>query len=448
MGQEGAPTTSEAGHSDFFSEQNSLAEGLAYNILKQREGQSGTDGKSRAELFALKLERERSSMLSAEDIKQACDIVQEEATLADENGVEYIDYEGLTRVQDRCHDLWGSELDRCFRASTFLKLRGLGGSVPAGSLTEYIKRYVDMRKLHLDLSTYDREGCGIVALKGLEEYLGHCQLFERQGMDKKRIQQANQVAVQKFAFHHVLRNEQMRVVDLLTSTVMEELQEVRRAMESATDRRRVADSGSWFSRQVIETVLDSFFDLSGPTGGDRVTLQMLLEFEGTKFSELFVRRLFEEHVSSSRAGEEGVSSSGDKGRTEGTMGLMDFTRFVVAWRDRSSKAAVRYFFSIFDAQNHGYLDYVDVRTFFKEIHELWKGSGQDSQDEPGMCENVVNEIFAMVNPASPGRITKDDLFKCGKAVTVIGILSDMWEFYRHEHGEGEAGLEGEGFVEL
>eukprot|EP00803_Ostreobium_quekettii_P000045 evm.model.scf_1305.4 EVM.evm.TU.scf_1305.4 scf_1305:14783-16497(-) len=293
---------------------------------------------------------------------------------------------------------------------------------------------------HLELSTYDRSARGIVTLKDLEDYLGYCKLFERQGMDKHRIQQARQVAVQKFAFHHAVRNGQTRVVELLTSTVMEELQEVRRAMESVTDRRRVADSGSWFSRQVIETVLDSFSDLSEPTGCERVTLQMLLEFEGTKFSELFVKRLFEEHVCGSGAG--------DAGGAGGEMGLMDFTRFVVAWRDRSSKAAVRYFFPIFDVHKRGYLDYVDVRMFFKEIHALWKECGQDSQDEPDMCENVVNEVFAMVNPSIPGRMYKEDLSRCGKAITVIGILSDMWEFYRHEHGEAETGLEGEGFLEL
>ena len=191
--------------------------------------------------------------------------------------------------------------------------------------------------------------------------------------------------------------------------------------------------------QVIETVLDAFSELD-PRGCQRVTIDMLLTFEGAKFTELFAKRLFEEHARGSRVL--------DNGNSAGEMSLIDFSKFVVAWRDRSSIAAVRYFFPIFDVHKRGYLDYVDVRMFFKEIHNLWSVSGQEGCDDPNMCENVVTEIFAMANPTVPGRISKDDLSRCGKAMTVIGILSDMWEFWRHEHGDGEEEMEGEGFLEL
>ena len=86
-------------------------------------------------------------MLSSADLDQLCDIVREEASFADEHGIEYIDFEGMLRVQVRCRDLWGSELDRCFRPTAFLKLRGLGGTVEVDMLIEYIRRYVEMRKL-------------------------------------------------------------------------------------------------------------------------------------------------------------------------------------------------------------------------------------------------------------------------------------------------------------
>ena len=102
----------------------------------------------------------------------------------------------------------------------------------------------------MELSAYDRNARGILTLNELEEYMEQCKLFEGQGMEGNRVQLARQVAVQKFAFHHAIRNGQTRVVDLLTSTVMDELQDVRRAMESVDDADRVVDSGSWFSRQV------------------------------------------------------------------------------------------------------------------------------------------------------------------------------------------------------
>lgn len=92
-------------------------------------------------------QKEQSSMLSSADVDLVCDILREEASFADENGVEYIDFEGMTHAQDRCRDLWGSELDRCFRPTTFLKLRGLGGAVEVDVLVEYTRRYVEMRRL-------------------------------------------------------------------------------------------------------------------------------------------------------------------------------------------------------------------------------------------------------------------------------------------------------------
>ena len=107
----------------------------------------------------------------------------------------------------------------------------------------------------MELSAYDRSARGILTLNELEEYMRQCKLFEGQGMDSSRVQMARQVAVQKFAFHHAIRNGQTRVVDLLTSAVMEEFQDVRRAMESVADADRVVDSGSWFSRQVRDAIV-------------------------------------------------------------------------------------------------------------------------------------------------------------------------------------------------
>ena len=86
-------------------------------------------------------------MLMPADVDILGDIVREEASFADEHGIEYIDFEGLLRVQVRCQALWGSELDRCFRPTAFLKMRGLGGTVEVDILTEYLRRYVEMRKL-------------------------------------------------------------------------------------------------------------------------------------------------------------------------------------------------------------------------------------------------------------------------------------------------------------
>ncbi len=66
--------------------------------------------------------------------------------------------------------------------------------------------------------------------------------------------------------------------------------------------------------------------------------QEFSQISGSTMSNLFLKRIFEEHTSSKR----GVAR--DK------MDLVAFTDFVLAWDHRSSPAAIKYFFPIFDLQ--------------------------------------------------------------------------------------------------
>lgn len=93
------------------------------------------------------MQKEASSILGESDIRMVTDWLREEASLTDENGEDYMDFEGMRRVRDRCQLMWGSELDRCFLASTFLKLQVFGGAVPVDVAGDYICRFVEMKKL-------------------------------------------------------------------------------------------------------------------------------------------------------------------------------------------------------------------------------------------------------------------------------------------------------------
>lgn len=49
---------------------------------------------------------------------------------------------------------------------------------------------------------------------------------------------------------------------------------------------------------------------------------------------------------------------------------------------------------------------VEIYTFLKEIYDMWVGSGQYQE----LCiEDVKDEIFDMVQPADPLKITAKDL---------------------------------------
>ena len=50
-------------------------------------------------------------------------------------------------------------------------------------------------------------------------------------------------------------------------------------------------------------------------------------------------------------------------------------------------------------------------------------------------EDVKDEIFDMVRPADPLRITLEDLIKSGNGETVVSILIDLNGFWTYENRE-------------
>ena len=99
------------------------------------------------------------------------------------------------------------------------------------------------------------------------------------------------------------------------------------------------------------------FRVLDPNRRGYVLQEDLINFEDMKFSALFIRMIFETYIPPSDT-------------EELRMDLVQFADFVLAWRDRSSAAAVTYFFNIFDMNNKGYLSRVDIHMFFKEVQSV------------------------------------------------------------------------------
>ena len=55
--------------------------------------------------------------------------------------------------------------------------------------------------------------------------------------------------------------------------------------------------------------------------------------------------------------------------------------------------------------------------------------------DPVRFEDVKDEIFDMVRPTDPLRITLDDLVNCGNGDTVASILIDLNGFWTYENRE-------------
>ncbi|KAJ9589488.1 hypothetical protein L9F63_017305 [Diploptera punctata] len=101
--------------------------------------------------------------------------------------------------------------------------------------------------------------------------------------------------------------------------------------------------------------------------------------------------------------------------------IKTYLDFVLAMENRHEPQSLQYLFRILDINNKGYLDTFCLNYFFRAIQEQMTMHGQ----EPVPFEDVKDEIFDMVRPADPYRITLKDLLNCGQGDTMISILIDL-----------------------
>ncbi|CAB4069227.1 PPP2R3 [Lepeophtheirus salmonis] len=92
------------------------------------------------------------------------------------------------------------------------------------------------------------------------------------------------------------------------------------------------------------------------------------------------------------------------------MDYKTYIDFVLAFENRKSPQSLRYFFHI-----------------LKEMDKL--------KQEPVRFEDVMDEIFDMISPKDPNRITLQDLVNSKQGNTIISILIDLNGFWCHESRE-------------
>jgi len=104
--------------------------------------------------------------------------------------------------------------------------------------------------------------------------------------------------------------------------------------------------------------------------------------------------------------------------------------------------SVRYFFSIFDLDQKGYIIEHDLAYFLKDVLE---GLDETLELEPGEEEfgsgkvfaaDVMNQIFDLIRPKHPRVITLDDLISSGAAHIFTSILLSRDLFDNWEHNDG------------
>ncbi|KAF6169414.1 hypothetical protein GIB67_010639 [Kingdonia uniflora] len=138
-------------------------------------------------------------------------------------------------------------------------------------------------------------------------------------------------------------------------------------------------------------------------------------------SSLSICTAFDEHVRRSKSG--GIKSR--------EMDFESFLDFVLALENKDTPEGLTYLFRCLDLNGRGYLTTADIHTLFRDVHQKWiEGGNYD------LCiEDVRDEIWDMVKPTDPLRITLADLLACKQGGTVASMLIDVRGFWAHDNRE-------------
>ncbi|RLU27401.1 hypothetical protein DMN91_001205 [Ooceraea biroi] len=219
-------------------------------------------------------------------------------------------------------------------------------------------------------------------------------------------------AVRKFLFFlDPLRTGRVRIQDILACSFLDDLLELR-----DEDLPKDLQEANWFSAPSALKVYGQYLNLDRDHNG-MLNKEELAGYGTGTLTGVFLERVFQECLT-----------------YEGEMDYKTYLDFVLALENRHEPQSLHYLFRILDINNRGYLDTFCLNYFFRAIQEQMTMHGQ----EPVSFEDVKDEIFDMVKPADPCKITLQDLLSCGQGDTMVSILIEFHGFWAYENREAMA----------
>ena len=162
------------------------------------------------------------------------------------------------------------------------------------------------------------------------------------------------------------------------------------------------------------------------------------------FTQAFASRVFEVMANRQQRASGRRKPVAAQGPGSATMALEEFADFWLAWEDKRSRPALQYFMRIFDIEGNGhYLSRASLKHFLLDIRqgyrELTVTSIEDlssfEDHEPFNVDDVIDEVFDMLNSENQKHITLKDLEVSRVSQTAISILSDAHGFIAYDQRE-------------
>ncbi|CAH2231728.1 jg14310 [Pararge aegeria aegeria] len=371
--------------------------------------------KLREETRAQFLQKKSKELLDNSELKHLWSLLEKSngsysMANSDELTIDYLQFKKLK-------DESGPKYRPYFTAEVFGRLQAAEGGigrVRGVSLFNYVMRRVWLQQTTIGLSLYDVTGQGYLTEHDLGSYIAELvpSLAALDGLDSSFTPFYVCTAARKFLFFlDPLRARRVRIRDVLSCSFLDDLLELREE-----DLPMDLQEQNWFSAASALRVYGQYLNLDRDQNG-MLSINDLAGYGSGTLTRAFLQRVIQQCMT-----------------YDGEMDYKSYLDLVLALENRREPAALAYLFRVLDINSQGYLDAFTLNYFFKAIQEQMVAHGA----EPVNFDDVKDEIFDMIRPEHPSRITLQDLIRSGHGHTAVSILLELHGFWAYENREALA----------
>ncbi|KAG7237220.1 hypothetical protein INR49_032553 [Caranx melampygus] len=327
-----------------------------------------------------------------------------------------ISYEAYLQVGEKA----GPKCKKFFTARVYAKLlhNDPFGRISIMQFFNYVMRKVWLHQTRIGLSLYDVAGQGYLRESDLENYILELipTLPQLDGLEKSfylstsalLFASSSSSSTPSGPMDTTFPEGKIKIQDILACSFLDDLLELR-----DEELSKESQESNWFSAPSALRVYGQYLNLDKDHNG-MLSKEELSRYGTATLTSVFLDRVFQEYLT-----------------YDGEMDYKTYLDFVLALENRKEPAALQYIFKLLDMENQGYLNVFSLNYFFRAIQEQMKLHGQ----EPVSFQDVKDEIFDMVKPKDPFKITLQDLVNSCQGDTVTSILIDLNGFWTYENRE-------------
>ncbi|CAA7061891.1 unnamed protein product [Microthlaspi erraticum] len=381
------------------------------------------------------LKKQSDLLLNSDDLAAMWNCLRENCVIDDATGAEKMNYEDFCHIASVCTEQIGPKCRRFFSPSNFMKFeKDEAGRIAILPFYLYVMRTVSLTQARIDMSELDQDSDGFLEVDEMESYISGLipNLAQLRDMPEAFMQMYCRIASQKFFFFcDPHRRGKACIKKILLSNCLQELMELHQESEEEVTDTEQAEN--WFSLTSAQRICDMFLALDKDMSGS-LCKQELKEYADGTLTEIFIERVFDEHVRRIKSSKDSsLQNKNEKGSkdTAREMDFYSFLDFVLALENKDTPEGLTYLFRCLDLQGRGFLTTADIHSLFRDVHQKWIEGGNYE-----LCiEDVRDEIWDMVKPSDPLKITLSDLLGCKQGGTVASMLIDVRGFWAHDNRE-------------